>query len=162
MNQVFVAARWILTHIVAFLLALLLAGCMVGPRYARPNVPTTSAYKEEVPGSFKGSDQWQRAIPADQASRGNWWEIFGDPELNKLEEQIASSNQTLKVAEARFREARAAIRFNRAAQFPTLSTSPSASYVKVPDYSPNSPAKTREASTGDFGLPIDLSYELDL
>ena len=135
---------------------------MVGPRYARPNVPTTPTYKEETPGPFKGSDLWQPARPADQISRGNWWEIFGDPELNKLEEQIASSNQTLKVAEARFREARAAIRFNRAAQFPTISTAPSANYVKVPDYSPNFPSKVREASTGDFVLPFDLSYELDL
>jgi outer membrane protein TolC len=38
-------------------------------------------------------------------ARGKWWEIFGDPELNQLEEQIAGSNQNLKVAEARFREA---------------------------------------------------------
>jgi len=162
MNQVFVAARLILTRMVAFLLALLLAGCMVGPRYARPDVPTTPTYKEEVPGSFKGSDQWQRANPADQASRGNWWEIFGDPELNTLEEQIAGFNQTLKVAEARFREARAAIRFNRAARFPTISTSPSASYVRRSDYSPNFPGKIPEASTGDLELPLDLSYELDL
>src|SRR6266852_2251235 len=162
MNQVFIAARLILTHIVAFLLALLLAGCMVGPRYARPDVPTTPTYKEEGPGSFKGSDLWQPARPGDQISRGNWWEIFGDPELNKLEEQIAGSNQTLKVAEARFREARAAIRFNRAAQFPTISTAPTANYVKVSDYSPNFPSKVQEASTGDFVLPFDLSYELDL
>ena len=162
MNQVFVAARLILTHIVAFLLALLLAGCMVGPRYARPNVPTTPTYKEEAPGSFKGSDLWQPARPGDRASRGNWWEIFGDPERNTLEEQIAGSNQTLKVAEARFREARAAIRFNRAAQFPSISTAPSANYVKVSDYSASSPRKIPEASTGDFVLPFDLSYELDL
>jgi len=162
MNQHFVAARWILTHIVPFLPALLLAGCMVGPRYARPSAPTTPTYKEEVPASFKGSDQWQRANPADRASRGNWWEIFGDPELNQLEEQIAGFNQTLKVADARFREARAAIRFNRAARFPTISTSPSASYVRSSDYSPNFPGKVKEASTGDLELPLDLSYELDL
>jgi len=48
------------------------------------------------------------------AGRGNWWEVFGDPDLNKLEEQVAGSNQNLKIAEARFRSARAAIRFNRA------------------------------------------------
>jgi len=162
MNQVFVAARWILTHIVAFLLALLLAGCMVGPRYARPNVPTTPTYKEEAPGSFKGSDLWQPARPGDQISRGNWWEIFGDQELNKLEEQIADSNQNLKIAEARFREARAAIRFNRASQFPTISTAPNASYVKSSDFSPSFPSKIQEASKGDFVLPFDLSYELDL
>jgi len=150
------------TFIIALFQVLLIEGCMVGPRYARPNVPTTPTYKEETPGSFKGSDLWQPARPGDQISRGNWWEIFGDPELNKLEDQIAGSNQTLKVAEARFREARAAIRFNRAAQFPTISTAPSASYVKVPDYSPNSPSKIQEHSTGDFVLPFDLSYELDL
>ncbi len=150
------------TFIIALLQVLLLEGCMVGPRYARPNVPTTPTYKEEAPGSFKGSDLWQPARPGDQISRGNWWEIFGDPELNKLEEQIAGSNQTLKVAEARFREARAAIRFNRAAQFPSISTAPTANYVKVPDYSPNSRSKIQEASTGAFVLPFDLSYELDL
>jgi NodT family efflux transporter outer membrane factor (OMF) lipoprotein len=122
----------------------------------------TPAYKEEGPGSFREADQWQPAHPGDQATRGNWWEIFGDSELNKLEEQIADSNQNLKVAEARFREARAALRFNRAAQFPTISTSPNASYVKSSDFSQNSPSKVQEASTGNFVLPFDLSYELDL
>ena len=139
-----------------------LAGCTVGPRYIKPAVPMSESFKEEVPNSFKESEQWQPAHPADQTSRGNWWETFGDPQLNELEEQIAGSNQNLKVAEARFREARTAIRFNRASQFPSISTAPSASYVKVPDYSPNSPSKIPEASTGDFVLPLDLSYELDL
>src|SRR5437879_3598386 len=162
MRSFFAVMRFILTSIIAFLLMLLLAGCTVGPKYIKPAVPTTPAYKEEVPGSFKESDQWQPARPGDQASRGNWWEIFGDPELNKLEEQIAGSNQSLKVAEARFREARAAIRFNRAAQFPTISTVPSASYVKNSDFSPNSPSKLQQSSKGDFVLPFDLSYEWDL
>ncbi len=154
--------RLILTSIVALLLVLLLAGCTVGPRYIKPTLPTTPAYKEEAPDSFKESDQWQPARPGDQTSRGNWWEIFGDPELNKLEEQIAGSNQSLKVAEARFRGARAAIRFNRASQFPTISTVPSASYVKSSDFSPNFPSKIQQSSKGDFVLPFDLSYELDL
>jgi NodT family efflux transporter outer membrane factor (OMF) lipoprotein len=162
MNYALTAVRFILTGMVALLLVLLLAGCTVGPKYVRPAVPTTPAYKEEAPGSFKESDQWQPARPGDQTSRGNWWEIFGDPELNQLEEQIAGSNQNLKVAEAHFREARAAIRFNRASQFPTISTSPSASYVKSSDYSPNFPSKIQQSSKGDFVLPFDLSYELDL
>jgi NodT family efflux transporter outer membrane factor (OMF) lipoprotein len=154
--------RFVLTSIVALLLVLLLAGCTVGPKYIKPTVPTTATYKEEAPGSFKESDQWQPARPGDRMSRGNWWEIFGDPELNKLEEQIAGSNQSLKVAEARFREARAAIRFNRASQFPTIATAPSASYVKSSDFSPNFPTKIQQSSKGDFVLPFDLSYELDL
>jgi NodT family efflux transporter outer membrane factor (OMF) lipoprotein len=162
MRYLFAALRFISTGELILPLVFLLAGCTVGPRYIKPTVPMTETYREEVPSSFKESEQWQPAHPADQTSRGNWWEIFGDPELNKLEGQIAGSNQNLKVAEGRFREARAAIRFNRAAQFPTISTAPSANYVKVPDYSPNFPSKVQEASTGDFVLPFDLSYELDL
>ena len=162
MRHFFPVMRFVLTSIVALLLVLLLAGCTVGPKYIKPTVPTTATYKEEAPGSFKESDQWQPARPGDQMSRGNWWEIFGDPELNKLEGQIAGSNQSLKVAEARFREARAAIRFNRASQFPTIATAPSASYVKSSDFSPNFPTKIQQSSKGDFVLPFDLSYELDL
>jgi NodT family efflux transporter outer membrane factor (OMF) lipoprotein len=165
MKYLFALMRFILTGVVALLLVLLivaLEGCTVGPKYVKPSVPTTPAYKEDTPASFKESEQWQPAHPGDQASRGNWWEIFSDPELNKLEEQIADSNQDLKVAEARFREARAAIRFNRAAQFPTISTSPSASYVKNSDFSPSFPSKIQEANTGSFVLPFDLSYEVDL
>src|SRR5258706_5584310 len=162
MRYFFGVMRFIVSGILAPLLGLLLAGCTVGPKYVKPTVPTTPAYKEEAPSSFKESDQWQPARPGDQISRGKWWEIFGDPELNKLEEQIAASNQSLKVAEARFREARAAIRFNRASQFPTISTAPSASYVKNSDFSPNYPSRIQQASKGDFVLPFDLSYELDL
>ena len=157
--------RYILTSIVALLLILLLValeGCTVGPKYVKPSVPMTPAYKEEPPASSQGSEQWKPANPGDQASRGNWWEIFGDPELNKLEEQVATSNQDLKVFEARFREARAAIRFNRASQFPTISAAPSASYVKNSDFSTGFASKIQQASKGDFVLPFDLSYEVDL
>ena len=162
MRYFFAVVRFIVSGILALLLGLLLAGCTVGPKYIKPTVPMTATYKEEAPSSFKESDQWQPARPGDQISRGKWWEIFGDPELNKLEEQIADSNQSLKVAEARFREARAAIRFNRASQFPTISTAPSASYVKNSDFSPNYPSRIQQASKGDFVLPFDLTYELDL
>jgi NodT family efflux transporter outer membrane factor (OMF) lipoprotein len=162
MKYFLTVVRFIVNGILALPLALLLAGCTVGPKYIKATVPTTPTYKEEAASSFKESDQWQPARPEDKASRGKWWEIFGDPELTKLEEQIAASNQSLKVAEARFREARAAIRFNRASQFPTISTAPSASYVKSSDFLPNSPSKIDQSSKGDFALPFDLSYELDL
>jgi NodT family efflux transporter outer membrane factor (OMF) lipoprotein len=165
MKYVLITFRYIVTSIVALLLVLMifaLESCTVGPKYIRPSAPTPTAYKEQPPTSYQGAEQWQPAKPADQASRGNWWEIFGDSELNKLEEQVATSNQDLKVFEARFREARAAIRFNRASQFPTISTAPSAAYAKNSDYSPSFPSKIQQASTGDFVLPFDLSYELDL
>ena len=72
MKHLFAVMRFILTSMVALLLVLLivaLEGCTVGPKYVKPTVPTTPAYNEEVPGSFKESDQWQPAHPADQTSR---------------------------------------------------------------------------------------------
>jgi NodT family efflux transporter outer membrane factor (OMF) lipoprotein len=164
MTYLLARLRYTLTSPIALLILVVITfvGCTVGPRYVKASTPTPTAYKEQPPASYQGTDQWLPGNPADQASRGNWWEIFGDPELNGLEKQIATSNQTLKVAEARFREARAAIRFNRASQFPTISTSPSAAYIKNSDYSPSSPSQVQQASTGDFVLPLDLSYELDL
>src|SRR5580704_16025925 len=104
------------------LLLLFLAGCEVGPKYVKADAPTTPAYKEAPPESFKEADnQWKPAQPGDQTLKGNWWEVFGDAQLNSLEEQLTISNQDLKVAEARLREARAVVKYNRAAQFPTIS-----------------------------------------
>ena len=137
-------------------------GCTVGPKYVRPTVPVPPAYGEQAPQSFKEAGVWQPAQPADQVLRGKWWEIFGDPELNALEEQVTVSNQDLKAAEARFREARALVRFNRASEFPTISVGPSASYVKDSDNTPAFPATVSRNGMGDYVLPFDLSYEVDL
>src|SRR5271155_4668150 len=93
----------------------LLAGCMVGPKYQKPLVPVTPAFKEPPPDSFKESDEWKRAHPDAAVLRGNWWELFGDPQLNTLEQQVTVSNQDLKMAEARFRQARTMVLYNRAA-----------------------------------------------
>jgi NodT family efflux transporter outer membrane factor (OMF) lipoprotein len=135
-----------------FASAMALAGCMVGPNYTKPPAP--------VPPVFKEGQGWKTAQPGDQALRGNWWEIFGDPQLNALEEEIAVANQDLKVAEARFRQARASIRFNRAAEFPTISAGPGISSVRE---SSNRPfILSSPGSSGDFVLPFDLSYEFDL
>ena len=141
---------------------LFLSGCMVGPKYVKPTVPMAPGFKEQPPDSFKESDGWKQAQPGDQTLRGNWWEIFSDPQLNSLEQQLSASNQNLKVSEARFREARAMIRFNRSAEFPTISTSPSITNER---YSPNQPyfnPAYANNGTGDFTLPLDLSYEVDL
>jgi NodT family efflux transporter outer membrane factor (OMF) lipoprotein len=132
---------------------MLLAGCTVGPKYARPNVPTAPV------DAFKETDGWKTAQPSDQILRGNWWEMFGDPQLNTLESELTVSNQDLKVANARFVEARAMVHFNRAAQFPTISTSPGIESLRE---SANTPYLPATKSTGDFVLPFDLSYELDV
>jgi NodT family efflux transporter outer membrane factor (OMF) lipoprotein len=136
------------------LAALLLGGCMVGPDYTKPSAPVTPAYKE--------ADGWKIAEPSDHLPRGQWWAIFGDPELDQLEEQVATANQNLKIAEARLREARALVRFNRAALFPTISTSVGGASVRD---SANRPFLSPNASTGSSGdllLSLDMSYEIDL
>jgi outer membrane protein TolC len=95
--------------------------------------------------------------------RGNWWEMFHDPQLNSLEEQVTVGNLSLKAAEARFREARAMVRFNRAAEFPVISVAPSILTLRDSPNSPYFPAISRNiSSTGEFILPFDLSYEVDL
>jgi NodT family efflux transporter outer membrane factor (OMF) lipoprotein len=143
-------------------MSLLLGGCMVGPKYVKPAVPMAPAFKEQVPDSYKQSDGWKPAQPGDQSLRGNWWEVFGDPQLNALEEQLTASNQDLKVAEARFRQARAMIRFNRSEEFPTISTSPSIVNERDSAHQPYFPPSLANNGTGAFTLPFDLSYEVDL
>jgi len=139
-----------------------LAGCTVGPKYSRPAVATPPVYKEQPPQSPEAASIWTPAQPADQQVRGKWWEIFGDPQLDNLEDQVTVSNQDLKAAEARLRQARALVGFNRASEFPTVAVEPSASYVKDSNNTPAFPTSVSHNGSGDFVLPVDLSYEIDL
>src|SRR4029077_702273 len=141
---------------------LLLTGCTVGPKYSKPSVPMTPAYKELPPDAFKETKDWKVAVPADQTLPAKWWEIFGDSQLNALEEQVAIANQDLKAAEAQFREARAMIRFSRASEFPTISTTPSISSVRSSSNRPYLAGTAGAGSRADFVLPFDLSYYVDL
>jgi NodT family efflux transporter outer membrane factor (OMF) lipoprotein len=131
---------------------------MVGPKYSKPAVPAAPAFSEQPPQSFLESQGWKQAQPADTTLRLDWWQLFGNSELNGLEEQVNASNQNLKAAEARFREARALIQLNRSGLFPTISTSPSITTNRI---SANNPAGTRAGDFGDYTLPIDVNYELD-
>ena len=152
---------WLIPSLLS-IVTIFVAGCMVGPKYSKPNTPLAPGFKEQPPEYFKESDGWKPAQPGDQGLRGKWWEIFDDSQLNALEEELTISNQDLKVAEARLRQARATIRFNRSQEFPTISTSPS--IVNERD-SANQPYFTQALvnnGVGAFVLPIDLSYEVDL
>jgi NodT family efflux transporter outer membrane factor (OMF) lipoprotein len=141
---------------------LFLSGCMIGPKYVKPTVPMAPGFKEAPPESFKESDGWKPAQPSDQTLRGKWWESFDDPQLNALEEELTVSNQNLKVAGSRFRQARSMVRFNRSAEFPTISTSPSIVNKRESANQPYFPASLVNNGTGAFTLPLDLSYEVDL
>src|SRR5260370_2778730 len=90
---------------VAVTMGVVLSGCEVGPKYVRATAPTSTNFKEQPPESFKEAGQWKTAQPADQTLRGKWCEIFGDPQLNSLEEQLTTSNQHPKAPKPRPRQA---------------------------------------------------------
>jgi hypothetical protein len=110
----------------------------------------------------KETDGWKVAQPSDHLPRGRWWEIFGDPQLHALVEEVGAANQNLKIAEARFREARAMVRFNRAALFPTISAGLGVSSIRDSANRPFLSPNVSTGSSGDFLLSLDLSYEVDL
>ncbi len=168
--------RWTAAGLIGCLAA---AGCTVGPRYQRPSAPVPASFKELPPGTAPEAAAFRPARPQDDALRGKWWEAFGDPQLNTLEEQVAVSNQTLAQAEAQFRGARAAVLAARADLFPTVTgsagvtrshTSQNRSSALVPSgTTTGGTGGTTVATTGVAGgdttiyqIPIDLSYEIDL
>jgi len=103
----------------------LVSGCTVGPKYARPSAADAPAYKELTPENFKDTDGWKQAQPGDATLKGNWWEIFNDPQLNALEQQVSVSNQSIAAAAANFLAARAIVRQTRAQYYPTITANPS-------------------------------------
>jgi NodT family efflux transporter outer membrane factor (OMF) lipoprotein len=122
-----------------------LGACMVGPNYTRPSVDLPGAYKEDA--------GWRPAQPRDGEPRGSWWTIYGDRELDALIEQIETSNQNLRLAEAQYREARAIVREVRASFFPSVSGSVSVTRSRAP-------GSGIEATT--HLLSVDAAWEPDL
>lgn len=152
---------------ISLLLALgaLAAACTaVGPNYRKPTVETPGAFKEAPPAG------WKRAQPSDAVLRGKWWELFGDPQLNALEEQVSVSNQTLAQAEAQFRGARAAVALARAGLFPTVTagaqvTTSRGSTGRSGSGTSSTGVPTSSSSGGTatvYQVPIDFTWELDL
>jgi NodT family efflux transporter outer membrane factor (OMF) lipoprotein len=139
--------------IIFFASLLWLAGCTVGPDYRRPAA--------EVPATYKEAGNWKPAQPNEQNLGGNWWEMFQDPQLNALEEQVNVSNQNLKAAEAQYTQARALVRYYRADYFPTLSGGASATRNKISNNRPPT-LVTNGATYNDFQIPFELSYEVDV
>ncbi|HXA94270.1 MAG TPA: TolC family protein, partial [Candidatus Dormibacteraeota bacterium] len=143
----------------AALVAALAAGCTVGPDYVRPSVVTPDAYKENV--------GWKVAEPRDHTLRGSWWELFGDPQLNALEEQVSISNQNLLVAEATYRQARALVRQARAAYFPTVTAGVGYTRSRQSDTlgsasgTSSSGRTTTNQPVSTFQLPIDVAWTPD-
>jgi multidrug efflux system outer membrane protein len=143
------------------LTALLLAGCAVGPNYQRSPALGTNA----MPASFAGATatnagEWKSAQPSAHLPRGSWWELFGDPELNRLEALATTNNQQLAAAFANFQQARALVNVARADFFPQLSTTPGVTRQRT---SANQSQRSTGSSTyNTFSVPLEASWELDL
>jgi NodT family efflux transporter outer membrane factor (OMF) lipoprotein len=133
----------------------LLSGCMVGPKYVQPTVPPPPPAFKETPSN------WRQANPQDQLPRGNWWEIYGDQQLNSLEEKIAVSNQNLKIAYEQYMTAQDVVRQARSQLFPALAVQPSGSRNQLSKNRPNF-STTTQSQFSDIVLQGDLSYEVDL
>jgi NodT family efflux transporter outer membrane factor (OMF) lipoprotein len=137
-------------------LAVLLSlfGCTVGPNYVRPPA--------DVPVSYKELGNWKPVQPSDQFPKGNWWEVYEDPQLNSLESQIDVSNQNLKAQQEIFVQARAAIQISRSNYYPTVTGNASAARIHVSSNEPLFVVKSTKSNYSDFAIPIDASWEPDL
>ena len=155
------------------LAAFLLAGCMVGPKYHQPAAtvqPPPAAYKE-LPVENPPEGQWKVAQPQDAMLHGKWWEIYSDPELNALEDQLNINNQNIKVSFENFMEARTLVTQARAQLYPTLGTSPSFQRSQSSANLKNNVGTTGTASGGLTkanvystlaDVPFSASWEPDL
>jgi len=163
------AVRALSCALFAVALSALLAGCNVGPKYVPPSMTAPPAFKES-PTQFKETEGWTVAQPQDAVLRGKWWEIYNDPELNALEEQLNIDNQNIRASFENFMEARALVREARSQYFPTISIGPS--YTRSQTSSTiasgaSSGTGTSGASSAGkqsqiFALPANVSWEPDL
>jgi NodT family efflux transporter outer membrane factor (OMF) lipoprotein len=131
-----------------------LSACNVGPKYVKPSAPAPPSYKESAPAAYSSAPPgtWQPAQPQDAMLKGKWWEIFQEPELNALEEQLNIDNQTIKQFFQNFMAARAQISEARSNFYPTATANASATKSGAGNGS----------NSGSFALPFEASWAPDL
>ena len=126
-----------------------LAGCAVGPRYARPDPGFAAAFKEAP-----AADGWLQAQPGDALDRGDWWARFGDPQLDALAARVQVSNQNIAAAVANYAQAQALVREQQAALLPTLSLEGSARR--------SGPVRGGAASSRSYAASVAADWSPDL
>ena len=139
-------------------------GCRVGPKYQVPAATATAppaSYKES-PTQFADSDGWKVAQPQDAMLRGKWWEIYNDPELNALEDQLNINNQNIKQFFENFMEARTLIAQARSQLYPTVSVGPSYTRSRSSSNLRNTASANTGSESSIGSLPLDVSWEPDL
>ncbi len=142
--------------VIVFFVGALAAGCAVGPRYVPPEVAVPPAYKEQA---ANAAVLLQPAQPRDQAPRDKWWQVFGDTRLDSLESDLIAANPVLAEAEARFSQAQALVRQQRAQYFPFVTASASGTRTHPPS---GSRADLSSGTITDFSLGANVSWEADL
>ena len=137
--------------------AALWAGCSFAPRYSRPGVETPASFKENSGTNNIDTNIWQAAQPNDAVIRSNWWEMFNDPVLNSLEEQVAINNQNVALAYENYMSAHAIVRVDQASYFPTANANPSVARLRQfsGGFSQRSPIVT------EYDVPLQASWEPD-
>jgi NodT family efflux transporter outer membrane factor (OMF) lipoprotein len=135
-------------------LTLLAGGCSVGPNYVRPDAPTSEGFKE--------LDGWRTAVPRDDVLRSAWWELYDDPILSGLVEQVPGANQNLAAAEARFRQARTLVWQARSNWYPTAVAGVSFARSRVSGTLRGGQGFGVGTISSDYTLPGSISWELDL
>jgi len=142
-----------LKRIVALATAASLAGCNFAPAYQVPAMPVPVAYKEAGP--------WQVASPDAPRLAVDWWTVFGDPTLDRLEGQVATSNPTLAGALARYDQARAYLGEAKADMLPQLGVDTDLTRNRQSDHRPLRSADQPSFYSADT-VQAELSYEVDL
>ena len=132
----------------AGLALLALAGCAIGPNYRRPTVDAPA---------FKETGDWKPAEPGEQFPRGKWWQAYGDPVLNDLEDRLEISSITLRAAEAQYQQAQAAATIASAALFPAVEAQGSADRTRTAAH-----GSTPAAVLNSFGAGLTAGWEFDL
>jgi len=146
--------KYALLSLPALAAAMLIAGCNLAPKYETPLVDTAPAYKE--------TNGWKQAQPSDAVLKGKWWELFGDPQLNALEEKVAISNQNVAAALQNFFAARDLVKQARSALYPTVSVNPSVIKSQSSEAVHEATSVEQNPSFTTYSLPADASWELDL
>ena len=146
--------------IVSLLGIILFKGCDKAPKYVKPSMPEPPAYKELTPDTFKETNDWKFARPNDAVIRGQWWEMFNDPQLNSLEEHLNQANQNIALADANFRAARALVKESRSEYFPTVTMSPSIIVSRQSSAATHSNISPGQRSV-NYALPFDATWEPD-
>jgi NodT family efflux transporter outer membrane factor (OMF) lipoprotein len=140
-----------------------LSGCRVGPPYHAPNPTQVTApnYKESTV-NFQDQAGWKVASPQDAMLRGNWWEVFQEPELNALEDQLNINNQTIKQYFEQYMEARALIAEARSQFWPTITANPGWSRSRSSSNLTNSSVANTGRTSTLWAAPLEVSWVPDL